>query len=111
MGMNDSERFALAARLATALKRNSGRVIDVLWLLQDEHYVREVLRLARAADPECTDLAFRYEQLLRDKPRSAVPTPAPVASSAAASAPAPAVSLTSTGAFTATGSHYVRGLR
>lgn len=95
MGMNDQERFALAARLATSLKRSSGRIVDVLWLMQDEAYGREVLRLARLADAECIDLAFRYEQLIREKSRAV----------------APAAPATPAAAFTATGSHYVRGLR
>ncbi|MDO9452689.1 MAG: hypothetical protein Q7J29_07490 [Stagnimonas sp.] len=95
---SDSERFALAARLYSALKRSSGRVIDVLWLLQNEPYAQEVIRLARAADAECADLAHRYEAMLRG-----APAPKPVSNTPAAH--------TATGAFTATGSHYVRGLR
>jgi len=86
--MTDSERFAVAARLGAALKRSSGRVVDVLWLMQDDAYAREVLRLARAADTECGDLAFRYEHLLRERQRSTAP---------AATAPG--------------GAQYVRGLR
>lgn len=99
--MSDSERFALAARLYSALKRSTGRVIDVLWLLQNEPYALEVIRLARAGDAECADLAMRFESQLRgDRPRPAAPAAGPV----------PAAH-TATGAFTATGSHYVRGLR
>ena len=94
--MNDSERFALAARLYSALKRSSGRVIDVLWLLQNEPYAQEVIRLARASDAECVDLAARYEAELRGARARPVSTPA---------------AHTATGAFTATGTHYVRGLR
>jgi len=93
--MSESERFALAARLYSALKRSSGRVIDVLWLLQNEVYAQEVIRLARAADGECNELAARFEAQLRGLP---APKPTPAAH-------------TSTGAFTATGAHYVRGLR
>ncbi len=95
--MSDSERFALAARLYSALKRSTGRVIDVLWLLQNEIYAQEVIRLARAGDGECADLAIRFEAQLRgDRPRSASHAPTP---------PAPA------GPLAATGTHYVRGLR
>lgn len=94
--MSDSERFALAARLYSALKRSTGRVIDVLWLLQNEPYALEVIRLARAGDAECADLAARFEGLLRgERPR---PSSVPAAH-------------TSTGVFAATGTHYVRGLR
>lgn len=94
--MSESERFATAARLYSALKRSTGRVIDVIWLLQDELYAREVMRLARAADAECIDLAQRLEASARsdNRPRPATPP-----------------SHTATGAFTATGTHYVRGLR
>lgn len=94
--MSDSERFALAARLYSALKRSTGRVIDVLWLLQNEVYAQEVIRLARAADAECNELAARFEGQMRGLPP---PRPAPPAAH------------TATGAFTATGAHYVRGLR
>ena len=93
--MSESERFALAARLYAALKRSSGRVIDVLWLLQNEPYAVEVIRLARAADAECAELAQRFEAQLRASPMR---TSAPAAH-------------TATGAFAATGTHYVRGLR
>lgn len=97
--MSDSERFALAARLYTALKRHTGRVIDVLWLLQNEIYAQEVIRLARLADAECVELANRLEASLRGfKPQPGAPVPA-------------AAAHTATGAFAATGVHYVRGLR
>ena len=89
--MSDSERFALAARLYSSLKRSTGRVIDVLWLLQNEPYALEVIRLARAADVERVELAQRFEALLRGERRSA--------------------STTVQGAAAAPGAHYVRGLR
>lgn len=94
--MSDSERFALAARLYSSLKRSTGRVIDVLWLLQNEPYAVEVMRLARAADAECADLAQRFEAQLRGNTARAAPA---------------APSHSATGTFTATGVHYVRGLR
>lgn len=97
--MTDSERFALAARLYTALKRATGRVIDVLWLLQNESYALEVIRLARAGDAECVDLASRLETMLRGaklKPGVAAVVPGPAATGTFAAAPA---------------THYVRGLR
>lgn len=98
--MTDSERFALAARLYTALKRATGRVIDVLWLLQNEPYALEVIRLARAGDAECIELASRFEIAMKGaklKPGS----------------PVAAASHAATGAFPAstTSTHYVRGLR
>lgn len=94
--MSESERFAIAARLYSALKRSTGRVIDVIWLLQDDSYAREVLRLARASDAECADLAQRFEATARSDVRPRAATPA---------------AHTATGAFAATGTHYVRGLR
>jgi len=94
--MHDSEHFAMAARLATALKRSNGRVVDVIWLMQDEPYAREVLRLATAAGGECAELAARHE-LLYLRGEKAKP-----------SAPA---AHTSTGSFAPVNAHYVRGLR
>ena len=94
--MNDSEHFAMAARLYTALKRSSGRVIDVIWLMQDEAYAREVLRLSEAAGGECAELAARYELYRRSD--KAKPAAAPAAH-------------TATGSFAAASTHYVRGLR
>jgi hypothetical protein len=92
--MSDSERFALAARLYSALKRSTGRVVDVLWLLQNEVYAQEVVRLAHDAGPECAELAARYQLYL----------------GAAAARNSPAAH-SATGSFAAAPSHYVRGLR
>lgn len=94
--MNDSEHFAMAARLATAIKRSNGRVIDVIWLMQDEGYAHEVIRLAHLAAGECAELAVRYELYRRgDKAKT---TALPAAQSA-------------TGSFAPVSAHYVRGLR
>lgn len=92
--MSDSERFALAARLYSAIKRSSGRVIDVLWLLQDEAYSREIIRVAAAGDGECAELALRLEAMLRGETLKSAPA-----------------AQTAAGALTASGTHYVRGLR
>ena len=85
--MSDSERFALAARLYTAFKRHSGRIIDVIWLQQNEAYLHEILRLAAAGDAECAELGQRYAALVQAGKSSAGVQ------------------------FNASGQHYVRGLR
>ncbi len=65
--MNNPDKFAIATQLYLRLKRNPGRVIDVAWMMQNEAYEREILRIALAADPESAVLANRYESFM-DKP-------------------------------------------
>lgn len=67
------DKFPIAAQLFIRLKRSPGRVIDVTWMLENEMYALEVLRVARAADPESAELANRYEALLRARPGKAAP--------------------------------------
>ncbi|WP_158608510.1 hypothetical protein [Stagnimonas aquatica] len=71
------DKFPIAAQLFIRLKRSPGRVIDVTWMLENEMYALEVLRVARAADAESAELANRYEALLRTRPGKAAAPAAP----------------------------------
>lgn len=79
---HDSEKFGLATHLFARLRRSSGRSIDVVWMLRDEPYAREVLSLAFASpDVQMHQYAARYSELLA--PRAAArpqapPPPAPM---------------------------------
>ena len=73
--MVHDDRFPIAAQLFIRLKRSPGRVIDVTWMLQNEPYAQEVLKVARTADAESADLASRFEALTTSL-RNPVPTPA-----------------------------------
>ena len=55
--MVHDDRFPIAAQLFIRLKRSPGRVIDVTWMLENEPYAREVLKVARTADAESAELA------------------------------------------------------
>ena len=81
--MTEGERLsAVATHLYVRLRRDGGRVIDVLWLLRNQDYAREVVRLARAIpDAEVERLADRFEELMFGivkAPRQPLPVPAPV---------------------------------
>jgi hypothetical protein len=64
--MTEGERLsAVATHLYVRLRRDGGRVIDVLWLLRNQDYAREVVRLAREIpDAEVERLADRFEELM-----------------------------------------------
>ncbi len=62
--MNNPDKFAIATQLYLRLKRNPGRVVDVAWMMQNDVYEREILRIATAADPESAALAARYETFM-----------------------------------------------
>lgn len=70
----DSAKFAVATQLFAKLRRSMGRTIDVVWVLKDPTYAREVLRAARAVpDAEMAQLADRFEALMF---RPVAPAPA-----------------------------------
>ncbi len=55
------EKFALATRLHVLLRRKTGRVTDVEWMMSDPAYAAEVTRLGRATgDAELADLAGKW---------------------------------------------------
>ena len=96
-GMDDlqREKFAVAAHLYTRLRRSSGRAIDVMWMIRDERYAREVLEMARASpDAQVQHYALRYTELLagiRTRVETPATPPAMPALRAATAPPAPAV--------------------
>ena len=49
--MTQAERFSLATHLYVRLRRSSGRVVDAIWMAQNDEYAREILSLA-ATDPD-----------------------------------------------------------
>ena len=73
----NNERLAVAAHLHILLRRKLGRVTDVEWMVQNDAYAHEIVRLALAdaGQPELLALAHRLQALL------------PGASPAAASGP------------------------
>ncbi len=55
------EKFALATRLHVLLRRKTGRVTDVEWMMSDPAYAAEVVRLGQApGDAELADLAGKW---------------------------------------------------
>ena len=60
-----NELFSLATLLYVRLRRVSGRVIDVLYVSENQDYAWHVVAVARATqDAELTRLAARLEELL-----------------------------------------------
>ena len=78
--MTQAERFSLATHLYVRLRRSSGRVVDAIWMAQNDEYAHEILRLAaNDPDPETQNLVQRFQALLggRPAPRRPVAAPAP----------------------------------
>jgi len=73
--MVHDDKFPIAAQLFIRLKRSPGRVIDVTWMLENELYALEVLKVARSADAESAELAARYESMLRSRRPGGMPAP------------------------------------
>lgn len=64
--MLESEKLAIAAHLHVAMRRKIGRVIDVEWVVRNDDYAREVIRVALAEPdhPELQDWARRLQAAL-----------------------------------------------
>ncbi|RYY78159.1 MAG: hypothetical protein EOO69_11915 [Moraxellaceae bacterium] len=66
LGQNDyvnGEFFSLASQLYVRLRRQQGRVIDSVYMTQNQDYAQEILRLARVnADADMAGLIRRIEQ-------------------------------------------------
>jgi hypothetical protein len=79
--MTQAERFSLATHLYVRLRRSSGRVVDAVWMAQNDEYAQEILRLAaNDADPETRNLVLRFQALLGGgKPAGRRAAPAPAA--------------------------------
>jgi hypothetical protein len=97
--MTQAERFSLATHLYVRLRRSSGRVVDALWMAQNDEYAREILRLAaNDPDPETRGLAQRFGSLLESSP-------------VALRKPAPAVKARTTAVEDEVAQHYIGTLR
>jgi hypothetical protein len=58
---SQAERFSLATHLYVRLRRSTGRVVDAIWMAQNDEYAREILRLAASdPDPETRKLVPRF---------------------------------------------------
>jgi hypothetical protein len=80
--MTQAERFSLATHLYVRLRRSSGRVVDAVWMAQNDEYAHEILRLAASdPDPETQNLVQRFYGLIGG--RSAPRKPAAAAKQAA----------------------------
>lgn len=72
------DKFSIATHLYMRLRRSGGRVIDVMWMLRDEKYAREIVDFARGStDPETRRFAERYADLLSGGGRKPAPAPPP----------------------------------
>jgi hypothetical protein len=70
--MTNAERFSLATHLYVRLRRANGRVVDALWMSQNDEYAREILRIAaQIADPEVQNLVGRFWALMGGPQRRA----------------------------------------
>ena len=75
--MTQAERFSLATHLYVRLRRSSGRVVDAVWMAQNDEYAHEILRLAaNDPDPETQNLAQRFHGLLGSRGAPRKPAPA-----------------------------------
>ena len=89
--MNDDQLSALATHLYVRLRRDGGRVIDVIWMTRNQDYAREIIRIARSIpDAEVARLADRYEELMFGVVRNA-PAAAARASPEDPQSPAPSI--------------------
>ncbi len=80
--MSDDRLSAIATHLYVRLRRDGGRVIDVIWLTRNQDYAREVLRLARMIpDAEVQRMTDTFEQIMfgTAPKRAAPPPPQPIA--------------------------------
>jgi len=53
--MQEREKLAIAAHLHVVMRRKTGRVTDVEWLIRNNDYAREIIRLA-LSEPDQTEL-------------------------------------------------------
>jgi hypothetical protein len=84
--MLESEKFAIAAHLHVQLRRKTGRVTDVEWMIRNADYARAIIQLAlnEPDAPELQRWARRLEEVLFPPQRRAPP-----AAPAAPADPAP----------------------
>lgn len=82
--MLDSEKLGIAAHLHVIMRRKVGRVIDVEWVVRNDEYAREVIRIAMAETehPELQEWARRLQAALfpgsvAARPKTAAPAAPP----------------------------------
>lgn len=83
--MSDSDKTSVAALMSVVFRRKHNRTIDVKWLVKNEEYAREIIRISREEGPtELVEYANHFEQLMFGKvTKSAAPAPKPMPSKAA----------------------------
>lgn len=63
--LSDTELFTLASQFYVRLRRITGRVVDAVYIVQNEAYAREIIQLARTErDMELQIMASRLEELI-----------------------------------------------
>lgn len=63
--MSESEKLSVAGLLYVMLRRKLNRTIDVEWMLHDEGYAKEIMKLARQQGvAELTHYADRLDELM-----------------------------------------------
>jgi hypothetical protein len=61
----NSEVFSLASQLYVRMRRCSGRVVDAVYMAQNEQYAQEILKIAgQEKDQEILELVQRFQALL-----------------------------------------------
>ena len=86
--MTETEQLtSLATHLYVRLRRDGGRVIDVIWMMKNPEYAREILKIARGIpEPELEKLTDKIEDLMfgtqraagKPAPAAAAPSPEPM---------------------------------
>jgi hypothetical protein len=89
--MLESEKFAVAAHLHVQLRRKTGRVTDVEWMMRNAEYAREIIQLAlnESDAPDLHHWARRLEAVLFP-PQPRRPSTPPGATNPAEAPAAPA---------------------
>ena len=72
--MTSSDKVSVAALISVILRRKINRTIDVKWLVQNDAYAQEIIKLCREqAQDDLTEYADRLDQLTFGK--SSAPAP------------------------------------
>ncbi|MBC7697523.1 MAG: hypothetical protein H7Z70_04060 [Bacteroidia bacterium] len=66
--MSNTERMSVAALIGVILRRKINRTIDVKWLIENEAYAQEIIKLCREQDlADLTEYADHLEKLMFPK--------------------------------------------
>lgn len=66
--MSNTERMSVAALMGVILRRKINRTIDVKWLIENEAYAQEIIKLCREQDlADLTEYADHLERLMFPK--------------------------------------------